>query len=188
MVPSGWRLSSLPPVDRPEAHGTLVSPRPPLPRGVERLLIDRRVRLLAGLGNDVLDLSQPSARSLVLAAARTGEAARRYGAIVSVAELIRFPDLVQALAGIERLLADDAELVLVEPVHHPGPAATLIASLWVMHPAVAHVHVERDLGHAIRAVGLTFTDLERFTMPTAVWPLRLFVHARARRIIDEVAA
>jgi hypothetical protein len=188
VVPGRPWLSSLPPVDRPDVHGTLVSPRPPFPRGVERLLIDRRVRLLARLEPDVLDLSQPAARASVLEAARTDQTERRYRTIVSVAELIRFPDLVQALTGIDRLLADDGELLVVEPVHHPGPAATLFASLWVAHPAVAHVHVERDLGLAARAVGLTFTDLERFTMPTAVWPLRLFVYARARHIIDQVAA
>jgi molybdate-binding protein len=34
---------------------------------VQHLLIDRRVRLLADLEGDVLDLSQPSARSAVLA-------------------------------------------------------------------------------------------------------------------------
>ena len=153
------------------------------------MLIERRVHLLAGLESDVLDLSQPDGACRgALRAARGADVERRYDRILSVAELVRFPDLVQALTGIDRLLADDGELILVEPVHHPGPAATVLASVWAFHPAVAHVHVERDLGLAVRTVGLVVTDLERFTMPTAVWPLRLFVHARARRIIDQVAA
>jgi hypothetical protein len=181
-------VTSLRPVERPEAHGALVSPRPSFPRGVNRCLIERRVHLFAALEADVLDLSQPAARAAVVDAARGDEIDRRYDRVVSVAELVRFPDLVQALTGIDRLLADDGELILVEPVHHPGPAATLFASMWVVHPALADIHVERDLGLAVRTIGLTVTDLERFTMPTAVWPLRLFVHARVRRIIDQVAA
>jgi hypothetical protein len=155
---------------------------------VNQVLIDRRVHLLAGLAGGVLDLSLPDARAAVLSAARGDEVDRRYDRVLSVAELLRFPDLVQALTGIDRLLAVDGELILVEPVHHPGPAATVLASVWAMHPAVAHVHVERDLSLAVRTIGLTVTDLERFTMPTAVWPLRLFVYARVRRITDQVAA
>jgi hypothetical protein len=95
---------------------------------------------------------------------------------------VRFPDLVMALTGIERLLAPDGELVVVEPVHHPGNVATLMATLWSVHPAVAGAHVERDLTAAVRTVGFTFTSLERFDMRTAIWPLRRFIQARARRI------
>jgi SAM-dependent methyltransferase len=152
------------------------------------MLIDRRMELLADLEGDLLDLSLLDARAAVLTAARGGDLDRQYDTVLSVAELLRFPDLVQALTGIDRLLVDDGELILVEPVHHPGPAATVLASVWAVHPAVAHVHVERDLALAVRSIGLTVTDLERFTMPTAVWPLRLFVHARVRRITDRVAA
>lgn len=136
----------------------------------------------------MLDLSQPAARTEVLAAARDGEPARQYDMVLSVAELIRFPDLTMALAGVARLLAHDGEFVIVEPVHHPGTAATLFASLWLAHPAVAGTHVERDVTLAVRSVGFTLTDLERFTMPTAVWPLRPFIYARARRSFEQVAA
>jgi hypothetical protein len=40
--------------------------------------------------------------------------------------------------------------------------------------------VERDVPAAARAAGFTLIDLERFTVPTFIWPLRHFVHARAR--------
>jgi hypothetical protein len=151
---------------------------------VQRLLIDRRLRLLANIDVDILDLSSPAARAEVVAAGKAddGRDRVRYRAIVSVAELVRFPDLVLALRGIDRLLADDGDLWLVEPVHHPGGPATVLASLWANHPAVAGVHVERDIARAVRAVGLTLTDLERFAMPTTVFPLRLFIQARARRV------
>jgi hypothetical protein len=175
-------------VNRLEAHGALVAPRPRFPRAVSRTLIDRRVRLLAGLSDDVCDLSQPAARSAVLAAARSGRAGRRYATVLSVGELVRFPDLVLALTGVSLLLDDTGELVLVEPVHHTGARATLLASLWVFHPALSGAHVERDVGAAVRAVGLTFGDLERFSVPTAVWPLRLWMQARVRRITTEAVA
>lgn len=178
----------MPPVERPLAHSALVSPRPSLPRGVQQRLIDQRVRLLATLDGDFLDLSRPSARAAVLAAAGGRRPSERYSTIVSVAELIRFPDLALALTGLERLLADDGRLLLVEPVDHPGAAASLFATMWTVHPAVAQVHVERDLGPAVRAAGLEFRDLERFTMPTTVWPLRLFVRARAQRVTELVAS
>jgi hypothetical protein len=152
-------------------------------------LIDRRVRLLAMLGDDVLDLSRTAARSAVLDAGRDGgEQSGRYRAIVSVAELVRFPDLVLALTGIEHLLSDDGHLWLIEPVHHPGSSATLLASLWAMHPIIAGIHLERDVALAIRTVGLSITDLERFSMPTTVYPLRLFIQGRARRVAEQVAA
>jgi hypothetical protein len=155
---------------------------------VQRALIDRRVRLLSSLGGDVLDLSQPSARSAVLDAARDGAPSRRYDLVVSVAELIRIPDLAMALSGIERMLTPEGELLVIEPVHHPGTSATIFASFWLAHPAIAGTHVERDVARAVRSVGLVLTDLERFTMPTTVWPLRLFIQARARRSFEQVAA
>lgn len=156
---------------------------------MQQALIDRRLRLLATIGEGVLDLSRPGSRAAVLAAARSErEPERRYGNVVSVAELVRFPDLVLALSGIERLLADDGAFWVIEPVHHPSSTSTLFASLWAAHPSVAGTHVERDVTLAVRTVGLAFTHLERFAMPTTVYPLRLFIQGRARRVIEEVAA
>jgi hypothetical protein len=174
-------------VNRPEAHGALVAAHPAFPRSVQDELIGRRTRLLWELGDDVLDLTQPAHRAQVLAAARRDVSSRRYPAVLSCGELVRFPDLMLGLTGIERLLSPDGELVVIEPVHHPGNTATLFATLWSVHPAVAGVHVERDVTAAVRTIGLTFTSLERFDMPTPVWPLRRFIQARARRI-GEVAA
>jgi hypothetical protein len=155
---------------------------------VERSLLDRRARLLADASPALLDLGQPDARAQVLRAAHGGGAEPRYTTVLSVAELVRFPDLVLALTGIGRLLAAGGELVLVEPVHHPGVAATVFASCWSRYSTLSRVHVERDVPAAVRSTGLDITDLERFTMPTAVWPLRLFVEARSRRVVDQVAA
>lgn len=144
-------------------------------------LTDRRVRLLARLGPDTLDLSDPGARALVVAAGRPGgRVGRTYRAVLSVGELVRFPDLLLALRGVERLLADDGDAWLVEPVQHTGFGSLLAGTAWSVHPAVAGVHVERDVARVARTAGLTIVDLERFSPPTAVYPLRLFIQARAR--------
>jgi hypothetical protein len=154
---------------------------------VQDELIVRRTRLMWELGDDVVDLTQPAHRAAVLAAARGDAPAGSHPAVLSCGELVRFPDLVLALTGIGRMLAPDGVLVLVEPVHHPGNAASLFATLWSIHPSVVGAHVERDVTAAVRSVGLTFTSLERFDMRTGVWPLRRFIEGRARRI-GEVAA
>lgn len=144
--------------------------------------------MLVDAPDDLLDLGRPEARALVLRTARGAPVEHRHAMVLSVAELVRFPDLVLALTGIERLLADDGEAVLIEPVHHPGLPATVFATCWGRHAALARVHVERDVPAAARSTGLELTDVERFTMPTAVWPLRPFIEARARRAAERVAA
>jgi len=142
----------------------------------------RRVHLLAEVAGAVLDLDLPRARAEVAAAgehppARSGA----YDTVLSTAQLVGFPDLGAALRGIERLLAPEGELIIVEPVHHPGALATVYATMWSHHPAVAGLHVERDVCRTVRSVGFVVTTIERFSMPTSVWPLRRFVSARARR-------
>jgi hypothetical protein len=174
-------------VDRPDAYGALVAAHPRFPRRVRAELIGRRTRLMWELGDEVLDLSRPSHCESVLVAARGGGEVGNHPVIFSCAALVRFPDLALALTGIERLLAPDGELVVIEPVHHPGNAGTLLATLWSRHPSVAGAHVERDVTDAVRTVGFTFTSLERFNVPTTVWPLRRFIQGRARRI-EEAAA
>lgn len=164
---------------------TLEASRDPsaLPASVAAELAERRARLPVDAGRRVLDLGAPGALDLVDGAAETdGYAGPGYDVVVSVAALPAVPDLRRAVTGIERLLAPGGELWFVEPVQHPGMLATVVATVWSVHPALAGRHLERDLPLVVRSVGLTITDLERFTMPTLLWPLRRFVAGRARRI------
>jgi len=154
-----------------------------LPAPLAAVLAARRTRLLADATGRVLDLSSPGALALVERAAREVDPVEGcYDVVVSVAELIGLPDLHRAVVGVERLLGPGGEFRFVEPVQHPGMAATVVATAWCAHPTLAGLHLERDLPLVVRTVGLTITDLERFTMPTLLWPMRPFVDGRARRI------
>ncbi len=138
----------------------------------------------------MLDLDTPGALTLVEAAAADDgvRADERYDTIVSTCRLIEVPDLLRATTGLARLLADDGDLHLIEPVNHAGPVGLLTSSAGTLLPAVAGLHLARDVPAAVRATGLTVVDLERFIIPTLVWPLRRFIEARACVVTAEVMA
>lgn len=167
----------------------LLAPRPRLPEVVEERLAERRTQLDRHVHGDVLDLRDPEARESVLAAAQSRVApTRRFDTIVSIVELVRFPDVTLALEGIARLLTPDGAFLFIEPTRHPSAASPLLATLWSSHPAVAGSHLERDVPRAVRAAGLVISDLERFTVPTSVYPLRVFAHGRSLHSVESVAA
>lgn len=143
----------------------------------------RRGVILASARGRVLDLDTPGALEVVASAALSSDdeiaADERYDTIVSTCRLVAVPDLLGTLRAVRRLLAVDGELHLVEPVNHPGPVGLLISSAGSRLPAVAGMHLARDVVGAARAAGLSVSDAERFTMLTWVWPLRRFVQARA---------
>jgi hypothetical protein len=100
--------------------------------------------------------------------------------VLSVAALVAVADLPLALRGVERVLDPDGRFLFVEPVTHPGWAGVLAASAGSVLAPVRTQHLGRDVPLAVRRSGLIITDLERFTMPTVVWPLRSFVDGCAR--------
>lgn len=163
---------------------TLLRPDlPPRWPAVVRADLERRQLVLAGrCRGEVLDVGSPDGRDLLWRAVHDGlgDHARRFDTVVSVAGLVRFPDLVAAVTSLASLLAPDGELYACEPVGRPGAVGLLGSSLGALLPPVRGVHVARDLPAALRATDLTVTDIERFSMPTAVWTLRPFVQLRAR--------
>jgi len=149
----------------------------------------RRAEILAQARGRVLDLDEPGALDAVLAASvgasdelATGSPAGRYDTIVSIGRLIDVADLPAAVRGLRQLLAPDGELHLVEPVNRPGSQGLLESSLGALLPAVAGLHVGRDVVRVLRSERLAVIDLDRFTIATRVWPLRRFVQARAVRL------
>jgi hypothetical protein len=143
-----------------------------------------RPRLVARIpaGARVLDIAEPSGRDRLTAAIDDpASVTERYDAIVSVAGLVRFADLPAAVRGAGHLLAPHGQLWLLEPSGRPGMGAVLLGSLGALHPAVRGTHLQRDLPATLRAAGFVTPDIERFTMPTPVWPLRPFVMCRAQR-------
>lgn len=164
---------------------------PALPDVVQREIESRRLRALGWAHGRVLDLGSPDARAVVASVINgVGVPSDRYDTIVSGADLTRFPDLLSSLRALATLLAPGGVVEVIEPVNHVCGGHTLLATLWASHPAVAGRALERDVPAAMRAAGLTLWDLERFTVPTLVWPLREMVHVRARivRSMDGTAS
>ena len=147
----------------------------------------RRGLVLAQAHGRVLDLDTPGALELVDAAADAGpggvEAAERYDTIVSTCRLVDVPDLGRALSGLAALRAEGGDVHLIEPVGRPGAGALIEASAGALLPAARQLHLSRDVVATARAVGLQVVDLYRFTVPTAVWPLRRFVQLRATVVV-----
>jgi hypothetical protein len=154
-----------------------------LPAVVDAELRGRRAAILAKVRGQVLDLDEPEARARWSEAiAGRVEPASRYDSIVCTGALMDRPDLWAAVRGLDRLLADDGDLWVVEPVNRPGGLGLLWSSLGAGLAPVVGRHVSRDVIRTLRAAGLTVADLDRFTVPTRAWPLRPFVQARVIRI------
>jgi len=156
-----------------------------------RVELERRaMQVRARAQGRVLDLDHPPARELVR---RLGaidqdpafdgdtEALGAYDAVVSVAALVEFADLPLAIRGIDRVLHPAGALFFIEPVARPGWTGLASATLGSLLGAVRDQHLGRDVPLAIRASPFIITDIERFTMPSPLWPLRPFVHGRAMR-------
>jgi hypothetical protein len=176
------------------------------PTAVTDVVLARRARLLEGAPERVLDLAAPAARALVRDAAflatgqpRTGEPGEpaspaevpqpgSFRTVVSVAGLVRFADLPLALRGMTYLLHPEGELRLLEPLGRPGVPSLLLSSAHAalvssrLVPGSHGLHLARDVAAAVRAEGLVISSIERFTMPTTVWPLRHWMQATALHV------
>jgi hypothetical protein len=101
--------------------------------------------------------------------------------VVSVLGLPRFADLATTIATVVAA-SPDATLRVIEPVQRPGALSTAAAPVAARLPALIGTHLNRDVPSAVRACGLTIVSIERFTMPTVLWPLRSFAQVVAWRI------
>jgi SAM-dependent methyltransferase len=156
-----------------------------LPPEVAAEVSRRRAGLLERARGRVLDLDQPDDRArleVVASSPAPVDPADRFDTIVCTCALVEQPDLARAVHALARLLDDAGELLLIEPVNHAGMTGLLLSSIGSRLRAVDGLHLSRDVVATVRAAGLTVADLDRFVMPTAVWPLRRFVELRAIRI------
>ena len=155
------------------------------PKAIEGELRRRHAEALAAADGRVLDLSNPDARTILRDTLDCGvlSGAAQWDIVISVAELIRFPDLAAAMNALDALLAPGGRLLAVEPVVRPGTLRVLSFAPWSVTRSVRGFHVGRDLTAAVRTTTLINDDIDRFTMPTAVAPLRHFVSLGARRVV-----
>ena len=161
--------------------------------GRRRVQVVDAVSRIPGSQGRVLDLADAGDRRVVLEAGRPRAAddpdagAGAYDAVISIAGFVHLADLAAALAGIDRLLAPAGELWFVEPVARPGWQGMLGSSVGAVLPPLRDLHLGRDIPHAVRSTGLLITDIKRFSMPTSLWPIRPFVHARAMHFPEPAA-
>jgi len=151
------------------------------PARVEATYRRRRRRLEGRLHGRVLDLDRPEARAEVARASVERHVVPSHDTAVSVAQLVRFPDLLAALRALDRLVVPGGELVLVEPCAGPGLGQLVLDTLWAPSPWVSGFHVGRAITPALRCTSFVLHDIERFTMPTLVSPLRHGVEVHAAR-------
>jgi hypothetical protein len=146
-----------------------------LPPVVSAEVRRRRGQILGRVEGRVLDLDDPDALE---------RAVGPYDTVVCTCRLLGAPDAFGLLGQVVDLLDAEGELQLLEPVGRPGVGALLAASAGTLLPAVAGLHLGRDIPAVVRATGMTITDLDRFMVRTAVWPLRHFVQIRAIKLSD----
>ena len=117
------------------------------PKAVEEELGRRRARALAASTGRVLDLSDPDAQIVLREAIDSGvmSGGNQWDTVVSVAELIRFPDLTASLNAIDALLAPGGRLLAIEPVVRPGTLRVFGLAPWSITRSVRRFHVGRDL-------------------------------------------
>lgn len=183
-TPTGTR-----PVPTDAGRGVALDVPPRWPAGVRSELERLSARLTARIPDDasVLDLSIPEGRAVLAAnLPRLGVPGapvpdRTYDHVVSVAGLVRFPDLFAALSACDRLLAPGGSLWLLEPTGRPGPTGVVVGTLGALHPVARGTHLNRDVTATLREVGYVTPELERLSLPTSVWSLRPFVMTRAQR-------
>jgi len=154
-----------------------------LPPTVAAEVRRRRGELLSQARGRILDLDAPEFVGLLdRAIPSPAPDEEPYDTIISTSRLVDAPDLFATLSALSDRLAVDGDLYVVEPVGRPGAVGLLAASLGCWLPGMAGLQVGRDVPATLRATGLTVVDLERFTVPTAMWPLRRFVQLRATRL------
>jgi hypothetical protein len=152
------------------------------PARVELELERRRRALLGAADGRILDLDRPEHRAEVARASAERHVVPAYDTAVVVGQLLRFPDLLAALRGLDRLIVPDGRLLLVEPVGRPGLTALFLDSAWARTRWLAGFHVARDVTAALRSTTFVLDDIERFSMPTPVTALRHGVEVHAARL------
>lgn len=161
------------------------------PTAVESALVTRHAAALAGLaGRRVLDLDEPAARLLLASAidstaaieTEAGHPVEDFDAVVSVAQLVRFPDLAAALVAIDRLLTPTGRLIAIEPVARPGTLRMVAVTPFALARSTRGFHLGRDLPAAVRTTSLVIDDIERFEIRSVLPTLRHFVAIDARRV------
>lgn len=168
----------------PTRRTVIVEGEPRYPKVVAAELARRRRAVLADAEGRVLDLSDPEAREQVrqVIDGEKSTVVAEWDHVLSVAELIRFPDLSATLGALDQLLVPSGRLVVIEPVARPGTVRVMTSALWSATRWVRGFHLGRDPLAALRLTSLGHDNIDRFVIQTAVLPWRHFVSLDAERV------
>ena len=146
-----------------------------------RALVDRAEGRVLVIGEPGADHGAGPAGAVVADPADLPAGGDGFDTVLSTFALCRVADLDATLAAVARLLAPGGRLLFLEHVPPPGwrrRARHAVAGAWAI--LAGGCRFDRDVPSAVRRAGLIVTDIERFTMPTAVWPLRSCAEGSAR--------
>ena len=104
-----------------------------------------------------------------------------FDTVVTTLTLCTVPDLDGALERIRTLLAPDGRLLFLEHVPGHGAQGLLQRAVGPVWPHLAGgCRLDRDIPAALRRTGFSVLELERFSMPTFLLPVRPAVQGVAR--------
>lgn len=112
-----------------------------------------------------------------------GPATGRFDTIIAPLVLAAAADPHASLRALAAGLAGRGSLWFVEPTRRPGSAGRLEERLAPWCVARWGLRPDLDVPAMMRGVGLTVVDVERFVMPTVIWPLRHAVAGRATTVV-----
>jgi len=161
-----------------------------LPPEAQLLVRARRRHLVTRARGRVLDLGGADAHHGLWRGATGDEAvvldgpgralpSGPFDTVVSVFQLAASRDLDLLLARIRDVLAEDGRLLFVEPARLVGVGGRVQRLAAPVLGAVTGWRADRDVPMALRAAGLSVTDLERHRVPTLQPWLRRLVEGSA---------
>ena len=150
----------------------------PAPPELLDALSERWHLLAASASGRVFELPADSVERAVLSECSRGA---RYDTILSFMRTPRVFDLDSFVSALERILADDGWILMIEPsTSGPGRLRGRLPS-WLGHHRPSRDRHERDVVSAVRSAGLVVTDLHRREVPSVEPAWRQYVVLRARR-------
>ncbi len=170
-----------------------------LPAGLADALRERCANLAALASGSVFEVPLPSrSRNITAALSSRADDGKCYDTVVSVTRSPFVDDMDTYLSSLDRLLAPDGRLLMIEPsgAANRGAASgrlTGLRRLYLASDGAVFRHLRGGRAHepaarldhdpvaSLWANGYAVTDIHRFEVPSAPAAWRPFVELRARR-------
>ena len=151
---------------------------PTPPPALLAALSDRWRRLAASAEGPAYELPSDGAEAAVRSECDHGT---RYNTVLSFMRTPEVADLDSFVASLERILADDGWILMIEPSNPGNGRLRNLLPSRLERRLPGRVEPERDVVSALRAGGFTVADLHRREVVSAPARWRRYVEIRARR-------